>query len=257
MYFDTHAHYDDEKFDENRDILIEEMHKNGVDYIINIGADMESSVKSMELAKKYDFIYAAVGVHPHEAESMTDEDINKLREYSKYEKVVAIGEIGLDYYYDFSPRDKQRYWFERQLELAAELDLPVSIHSRDAAQETFDIIKNSNVRKGVIHAYSGSAEMAKDYIDMGFYLGIGGVLTFKNAKKLVDVVRFAPMERILLETDSPYLSPVPVRGTVNNSQNLRYIADKIGEIKQISAEKVCEITSQNAKVIFWQKKVVA
>lgn len=257
MYFDTHAHYDDEKFDENRDILIEEMHKNGVDYIINIGADMESSVKSMELAKKYDFIYAAVGVHPHEAESMTDEDINKLREYSKYEKVVAIGEIGLDYYYDFSPREKQRYWFERQLELAAELDLPVSIHSRDAAQETFDIIKNSNVRKGVIHAYSGSAEMAKDYIDMGFYLGIGGVLTFKNAKKLVDVVRFAPMERILLETDSPYLSPVPVRGTVNNSQNLRYIADKIGEIKQISAEKVCEITSQNAKVIFWQKKVVA
>lgn len=257
MYFDTHAHYDDEKFDENRDILIEEMHRNGVDYIINIGADMESSVKSMELAKKYDFIYAAVGVHPHEAESMTDEDINKLREYSKYEKVVAIGEIGLDYYYDFSPRDKQRYWFERQLELAAELDLPVSIHSRDAAQETFDIIKNSNVRKGVIHAYSGSAEMAKDYIDMGFYLGIGGVLTFKNAKKLVDVVRFAPMERILLETDSPYLSPVPVRGTVNNSQNLRYIADKIGEIKQISAEKVCEITSQNAKVIFWQKKVVA
>lgn len=257
MYFDTHAHYDDEKFDENRDILIEEMHTNGVDYIINIGSDMESSVKSMELAKKYNFIYAAVGVHPHEVKDMTEADINKLREYSEYEKVVAIGEIGLDYYYDFSPRDKQRYWFERQLELAAELDLPVSIHSRDAAQETFDIIKNSRVRKGVIHAYSGSVEMARDYIDMGFYIGVGGVVTFKNAKKLVDVVRFAPMERILLETDSPYLSPVPLRGTVNNSQNLKYVADKIGEIKQISPEKVCEITSQNAKVIFWQKKVVA
>lgn len=257
MYFDTHAHYDDEKFDENRDTLIEEMHTNGVDYIINIGSDMESSVKSMELAKKYDFIYAAVGVHPHEVKDMTEAVIERLREYSEYEKVVAIGEIGLDYYYDFSPRDKQRYWFERQLELAAELDLPVSIHSRDAAQETFDIIKNSRVRKGVIHAYSGSVEMARDYIDMGFYIGVGGVVTFKNAKKLVDVVRFAPMEKILLETDSPYLSPVPLRGTVNNSQNLKYVADKIGEIKQISLEKVCEITSQNAKVIFWQKKVVA
>lgn len=251
MYFDTHAHFDDEKFDEIRDNLIEEMHSNGVDYIINIGADMESSVKSMELAKKYDFIYAAVGVHPHEVENMTEADIDTLRKYAEYEKVVAIGEIGLDYYYDFSPRDKQRYWFERQLELAAELDMPVSIHSRDAAQETFDIIKNSSVRKGVIHAYSGSVEMAKDYIDMGFYIGIGGVVTFKNAKKLVDVVRFAPMERILLETDSPYLSPVPVRGTVNNSQNLKYVVDKISEIKQISPEKICEITSQNAKGIFW------
>lgn len=257
MYFDTHAHYDDEKFDENRDILIEEMHSNGVDYIINIGADMESSLKSMELAKKYDFIYAAVGVHPHEVENMTEADIDRLREYSKYEKVAAIGEIGLDYYYDFSPRDKQRYWFEKQLDLAAELDLPVSIHSRDAAQETFDIIKNSGVRKGVIHAYSGSVEMARDYINMGFYIGVGGVVTFKNAKKLIDVVRFVPMEKILLETDSPYLSPVPLRGTVNNSQNLKYVADKIGEIKQISSEKVCEITSQNAKVVFWRKKVVA
>lgn len=251
MYFDTHAHFDDEKFDENRDILIEEMHSNGVDYIINIGADMESSVKSIDLAKKYDFIYAAVGVHPHEVENMTEEDINTLRKYTEYKKVVAIGEIGLDYYYDFSPRDKQRYWFAKQLDLAAELNMPVSIHSRDAAQETFDIIKNSAVRKGVIHAYSGSVDMAKDYIDMGFYIGVGGVITFKNAKKLIDVVSFAPMERILLETDSPYLSPVPVRGTVNNSQNLKYVVDKISEIKQISAEKVCEITSQNAKGIFW------
>lgn len=257
MYFDTHAHFDDEKFDENRDILIEEMHSNGVDYIINIGADMESSVKSMELAKKYDFIYAAVGVHPHEVENMTAEDLNTLKKYTEYEKVVAIGEIGLDYYYDFSPRDKQRYWFERQLDLAAELDMPVSIHSRDAAQETFDIIKKSGVRKGVIHAYSGSVEMAKDYIDMGFYIGVGGVITFKNAKKLIDVVNFVPVEKILLETDSPYLSPVPLRGTVNNSQNLKYVVDKISEIKQISTEKVCEITSRNAKVIFWQKKVVA
>lgn len=251
MYFDTHAHFDDEKFDEVRDILIEEMHSNGVDNIINIGADMASSLRSIELAKKYDFIYAAVGVHPHEVDSMTDEDIETLRKYAGYDKVVAIGEIGLDYYYDLSPRDKQRYWFERQLELAGELNMPVSIHSRDASQETFDIIKNSSVRKGVIHAYSGSVEMAKDYIDMGFYIGVGGVVTFKNAKKLIDVVRFAPVERILLETDSPYLSPVPVRGTVNNSQNLKYVAEKIGEIKQISPDEVCKITAQNAKGIFW------
>lgn len=251
MYFDSHAHYDDEKFDENRDILIEEMHTNGVDYIINIGADMESSLKSMELAEKYDFIFAAVGVHPHEVENMTEYDIDTLREYAEHKKVVAIGEIGLDYYYDFSPRDKQRYWFKRQLELADELDMPVSIHSRDAAKETFDIISESSVRKGVIHAYSGSVEMAKDYINMGFYIGVGGVVTFKNAKKLVDVVANVPIERILLETDSPYLSPVPVRGTVNNSQNLKYVADKISCIKQISFEKVCEITAQNAKGIFW------
>ncbi len=257
MYFDSHAHYDDEKFDGVRDTLIEEMHSNGVDYIINIGSDMASSVKSMELARKYDFIYAAVGVHPHEVENMTENDIDMLRKYSEYEKVVAIGEIGLDYYYDLSPRDKQRHWFERQLELAYELDLPVSIHSRDAAQETFDIIKNSNVRKGVIHAYSGSVEMARDYINMGFYIGVGGVVTFKNGKKLVDVVRNVPMERILLETDSPYLSPVPLRGTVNNSQNLKYVADKIGEIKQIPSDQVCKITAQNAKVVFWEKKVVA
>lgn len=251
MYFDTHAHFDDEKFDENRDALIEEMHSKGVDYIINVGADIKSSVKSMELAEKYDFIFAAVGVHPHEVENMTDEDIERLRKFAEYEKVVAIGEIGLDYYYDFSPRDKQRYWFKRQLELAYELNLPVSIHSRDAAKETFDIIKSSSVRKGVIHAYSGSVEMAKDYIDMGFYIGVGGVVTFKNAKKLIDVVSFLPIERILLETDSPYLSPVPVRGTVNNSQNLKYIVQKISEIKQIEPEKVCEITAQNAKGIFW------
>lgn len=257
MYFDTHAHYEDEKFNENRDTLIEEMHSNGVDYIINIGSDMATSKKSIDLAKQYDFIYAAVGVHPTEVEEMTENYIETLRKYADYEKVVAIGEIGLDYHYDYSTKEKQRYWFKRQLDLAAELDLPVSIHSREASQETFDIIKSSNVRKGSIHAFSGSVEMAKDYIDMGFHIGVGGVVTFKNAKKLVDVVRFVPINKILLETDSPYLSPVPFRGTVNNSQNLKYVAEKIGEIKQISPEEVCKITAQNAKEIFWWKKVVA
>ncbi len=251
MFFDTHAHYDDEKFDDVRDSLIEKIHANGVDYIINVGSDIASSFVSIDLAKKYDFIYSAVGVHPNEVGNMTEKDIDTLRKCAEYEKVVAIGEIGIDYYWKDVEPNLQKHWFERQLDLASELDLPVSIHSREAAQDTFDIIKKSNVRKGVIHAYSGSVEMAKDYIDMGFYIGVGGVVTFKNAKKLVDVVRFVPLERILLETDSPYLSPVPLRGTVNNSQNLKYVADKIGEIKQISPEKVCEITSQNAKGIFW------
>ena len=257
MYFDSHAHFDDEKYNENRDSLIREMNENGVDYIINIGADMKSSQNSIELAKKYDFIYATIGVHPHEVEKMTEEDIKDLEEMAKYEKVVGIGEIGLDFYYDFSQRDKQRYWFERQLELAKKLDMPVSIHSREATMECFEIIKNSGVRKGVIHAFSGSVEIAREYIKMGFYIGVGGVLTFKNSKKLVDVVKDISIDNILLETDSPYLAPVPVRGSVNNSQNLKYIADKISEIKQISAEKVCEITTKNAKCLFFWKKVVA
>ncbi len=250
MYFESHAHYDDAKFDENRDILIEETHAFGVDTIINIGADMASSQRSIELSEKYPYIYAAVGVHPHDVKDMTEEDIDTLRRWSKLEKVVAIGEIGLDYHYDLSPRDSQRYWFERQLILANEVDMPVVIHSREATQETYDIISASPVRKGVIHAFSGSADFAHKYIDMGFYIGIGGVVTFKNGRKTVETVREIPVERILIETDSPYLSPEPVRGTVNNSQNLRYIVDKISEIKQIPPETVAKITSENAKVVF-------
>ena len=257
MIFDTHAHYDDERFDEDRYSLIEEMHQNGICNIINVGADMASSKTSIELAEKYDFIYAAVGVHPHEVDNMTDNDIEILTDYAKYTKVVAIGEIGLDYYYDLSTREHQRYWLKRQLELAYRLDLPVIIHSREATQETYDIIKNSKVRKGVIHAFSGSLDFARHYIDMGFYIGVGGVVTFKNAKKLVEVVKNIDLDKILLETDAPYLSPVPVRGVRNNSQNLRYVVDKIGEIKQISPEIVVEKTRQNANVLFCGKKVVA
>lgn len=250
MYFESHAHYDDEKFDSDRYELIEEMHKNGVDYIINAGADMKSSLAGIHLSEKFPFFYAAVGVHPHDAENMTEEDIQTLREYSKNKKVVAIGEIGLDYYYDFSPRDLQKKWFIRQLELALELDLPVIIHSREAAKECFDIIKESNVRKGVIHSYSGSYQMALDYIDMGFYIGIGGMVTFKNARKPIETVKNIPIEKILIETDSPYLSPVPLRGTRNNSQNLKYICDKIGEIKQIDPEIVAKITFENSMELF-------
>ncbi len=257
MIFDTHAHYDDEIFNEDRYSLIEEMHQNGICNIINVGADMASSKASIELAEKYDFIYAAVGVHPHDADNMTDKDIEILADYANLTKVVAIGEIGLDYHYDLSSRDNQKYWFEKQLKLAHRLDLPVIIHSREATQETFDIIKKSNVRKGVIHAFSGSLEFAKLYTEMGFYIGVGGVVTFKNAKKLVEVVKNIDLNKILLETDAPYLSPVPVRGTRNNSQNIRYVAEKIGDIKQISPEIVVEKTRENANVVFCNKKSVA
>ncbi len=250
MYFESHAHYDDEKFDENRDTLIEETHAFGVDTIINIGADMDSSKKSIELAEKYPYIYAAVGVHPHDVKTMVDEDIEALRKWTEHNKVVAIGEIGLDYHYDLSPRDSQRYWFKRQLQLAYETDMPVVIHSREATLETYEIIEASPVRRGVIHAFSGSADFARKYIDMGFYIGVGGVVTFKNGRKLVEAVAETPIERILIETDSPYLSPEPVRGTVNNSQNLKYIVQKISEIKQIPPEIVAKVTAENAKVVF-------
>lgn len=250
MYFESHAHYDSEQFDDDRYEVIESLKDSGVDYVINVGADMKSSLTSIELSRKYDFIYAAVGVHPHDAENVKDEDYETLSSYLKEDKVVALGEIGLDYYYDFSPRDIQRQVFKNQLNICENVTKPVIIHSREAAQECFDMIKDSKVRKGVIHAFSGSTEMAKEYIKMGFYIGVGGIVTFKNARKLVEVVENIPLEHILIETDSPYLSPVPVRGTRNNSQNLKYITEKIAQIKQISPEKVAEITRKNALALF-------
>lgn len=250
MYVDSHAHYDDESFNEDRFELINEMHENGVSLVVNAGADIKSSLASIELAKRFSFFYAAVGVHPHETENMTESDVEVLRKCCKYEKVVAIGEIGLDYYYDGAFKDIQKKWFRRQLELAKELDLPVVIHSREASKDCFDIIKESGVRKGVIHSFSGSSETALDYIDMGFYIGVGGIVTFNNAKKLVKVVEDIPLERILTETDSPYLSPVPNRGKRNNSQNIKYIVEKIAQIKQINHEIVAEKAMQNLRELF-------
>ena len=250
MYFETHAHYDDKKFDEDRDELLRGLKNHNVGYVVNIGADMESSYNSIQLAEKYDFVYASVGVHPHEAINVKEEDYKTLEKWLQHEKVVALGEIGLDYYYDLSPRDVQREVFKKQLKICENVTKPVIIHSREASQEVFDIIKASKVRKGVVHAYSGSLEMALEYIKLGFYIGVGGVLTFKNANKLLNVVENIPLESILIETDSPYLSPVPVRGTRNNSQNLKYVVEKISEIKQIDKEKVEKITLETAKKFF-------
>lgn len=196
MYFESHAHYDDGRFKNDREEILNLLPSCGIDYVINVGCDMKSSRESIKMAEKYDYIYAAVGVHPHDAENMKESDLDELRQMSNHKKVVAIGEIGLDFYYDNSPRDVQRYWFKRQLEIVKELNKPVIIHSRDASQETFDIIKESGVKKGVIHCYSGSAQMAMDYVKMGFYIGVGGVVTFSNAKKLVEVVEAIQLEQI-------------------------------------------------------------
>lgn len=250
MYFESHAHYDDERFDEDREILLKSLKDNGVDYVINVSADMEGGRKGLELAEKYPFVYCSLGVHPHEVEHLTDKDLEEIKELASHPKVVAIGEIGLDYYYNYSPKDVQRHWFKEQLKLAHELNLPVIIHSRDACAETYDIIMDSPVRNGVIHCFSSSYEVGKNYVENGFYLGIGGSLTFKNAKKAIEVVEKIDLKHILLETDAPYLTPVPHRGKRNDSTYLKYVAEKIAELKGITVEEVASITSENAKKLF-------
>ena len=250
MYFDSHAHYDDESFDEDRYELLEAMREKGVDFIINAAADLTSCETGIALAEKYPFIYCSIGVHPHDVKSLKEEDLEKLKKWAAHKKVVAIGEIGLDYYYDSSPREVQREWFKKQLLLAKELDLPVIIHSRDACQETFDLIMESGVKEGVIHCFSGSHELAKEYVKRGFYIGIGGALTFKNAKKTVKVVETIGIEKILIETDAPYLTPVPHRGKRNDSSYLQYVVEKIAEIKKMIPDEVASITCQNAKTLF-------
>lgn len=252
MIFETHAHYDDEAFDKDRDELIESLKPAGIGHVVNSGAGLESSRASLELAEKYPFFYAAVGVHPSETGELTEENFGWLREACKNPKVVAIGEIGLDYYWDTPERNIQKEWFLRQMELAKEVSLPAIIHSRDAAEDTLKMIQGSNLKSvgGIIHCFSYTKEMAREYINMGFFLGIGGVITFKNAKKLKEVVEYAPIESIVLETDSPYLAPEPNRGQRNSSLNLTYVAQKIAEIKGLDYETVLAVTEQNARKVY-------
>lgn len=250
MYFDSHAHYNDEAFDEDREELLEGLKDKNVELVVNAGADMESSMASIQLAENYDFIYASVGVHPHDVKEMTEEDIETLKSWATHPKVVAIGEIGLDYYYNHSDEEDQIKWFRRQLELAKELEMPVIIHSREASQATFDMIIESGVKEGVIHCFSGSKELAREYVKRGFYIGIGGSLTFKNAKKTVEVVESIPMEYVVIETDCPYLTPVPHRGKRNDSTYLVHVVQKISEIKGLSEEEVARISAENAKKLF-------
>lgn len=249
MIFDTHAHYDDKRFHPDREAVLKGLKSKNIGAVVNIGTDLKTSRYSIELCKQYDFMYTTIGVHPHEVKDMRDDDLEYLIMMATCDRVVGIGEIGLDYYYDFSPRPSQRLWFRSQLKLAKELELPVSIHSREAGQETFDILMESGVGQvagGVIHAYSGSAQMAELYVKAGFFLGIGGVLTFKNGKKLAEVVDRIDIGHLVLETDAPYLTPEPHRGKRNDSSMLIYVINKIAEIKGISPQEVEAITWQNA-----------
>lgn len=253
MIFETHAHYDDEKFNEDREMLIKSLPENGIEYVVNIGSSIESCKKSVKLIKQHNFFYAALGVHPNEVQYITEDAFRWLsNEVQNNPKVKAVGEIGLDYYWKEPEPDLQKEWFERQIELARKQHKPMVIHSRDAAKDTYDIMSslNSGEIGGVIHCFSYSVEEARKYLDMGFYIGIGGVVTFKNAKKLVEVTEYVPMDRILLETDCPYLSPEPNRGKRNSSLNLTYIAAKIAEIKNISYEEVVEATNRNARRMY-------
>lgn len=252
MIFDTHAHYDDEQFDEDRDELLASMQACGVEAVTNIGASLATSQNTIELTKKYPFVYGAIGVHPNEVDELNEDGIAWLKENSALPKIVAVGEIGLDYYWDEPGREVQKKWFLRQLELAREVKLPVVIHSRDAAKDTLDIMKSFHAENlgGVIHCFSYTKEMAREYLNMGFYLGIGGVVTFKNAKKLKEVVEYMPMEQMVLETDCPYLSPVPNRGKRNSSLNLPYVVEEVARLKEISVDEVIDITNRNAKTMY-------
>ncbi len=250
MYFDSHAHYDSDQFKSDMHKIIKEQKNNNVTLIVNIGSSIQSSKMSVQLAKEYDFIYATVGVHPHDVDSLKDDDIQTLKQLATENKVVAIGEIGMDLYYEHSKKENQLIWFKKQLKLAEQLNLPVVIHSRDADQLVFDTIKESNVRSGIIHCYSGSYEMAKQYVKLGFHIGIGGVITFKNAVKLIKVVENIPIESIVLETDLPYLAPVPHRGKRNESKFLNVICEKVAELKNMQPCDVANITFENAKRVY-------
>lgn len=255
MIFESHAHYDDEVFDEDRDSLLASMKEQGIEYIVNVAAEYESIDVIYDLTQKYDFVYGTVGIHPSELNGMNQEKFEQMERMALRDKIVAIGEIGLDYYWEKEDTAKanQKDWFVKQLQLARKIDKPVIIHSREAAADTLDIMKKEAADlRGVIHCYSYSKEMAKVYADMGYYFGIGGVLTYKNAKKLVETVEYLPLEQILLETDSPYLAPVPNRGKRNSSLNLPYVAEKIAEIKNIPYDTVVEVTAANAKKLFFK-----
>lgn len=247
--FDSHAHYNDEQFDIDRDSLLASLPEAGIVGIINCGTDVKSSLESLEMAEKYPFVYAACGYHPESALDFTDDNLLEIEKMLAHEKCVAVGEIGLEYHYDFVPKDVQKYVFEKHLELAVKYDMPVIVHDREAHADTMELLKKYNP-KGVLHCYSGSAEMAKEVLKMGMYIGLGGAVTFKNAVKPVEVAEMIPLDRLLLETDCPYMAPVPMRGKRNNSAYIEYVAEKIADIRGISSQELLCITAENTKKLF-------
>ena len=250
MIFDSHAHYDDHAFDEDRDELLASMSEKGVGYILNSGSDVPSSEASVSLSKKYPFVYAAVGVHPHEAKTWNAEAEKRLKELLEEEKVVALGEIGLDYHYDLSPREVQKAVFRKQLEIARENNIPVVIHERDALADTLEIIKDFPDVRGMFHCFSGSPETAAELVKKGWYISLGGAVTFKNAKKPPAVLASVPEDRLLVETDCPYMAPVPHRGKRNDSSLISFVLQKAGEVRGVSAEYIENKTCENALRLF-------
>ncbi|MCD7725240.1 MAG: TatD family hydrolase [Clostridiales bacterium] len=252
MIFESHAHYDDEAFAGDRDELLRSLPENGIDTVINVGASLESCRDTIALMERYSFVYGAIGVHPGSTGELDEQSLLWLREQCSLPKVVAVGEIGLDYHWPEPEPSVQKRWFERQLILAGEVNLPVVIHSRDAAKDTLDIMRGLHAEQmgGVVHCFSYTKEMAREYLDMDYYFGIGGVITFKNAKKLKEAAAYIPMDKILLETDSPYLSPEPNRGQRNSSLNLPYVAREIAAVKGMDYEEVLAATHQNAERLF-------
>ena len=250
MYFDTHAHYDDRAFDADRFALLEAVHAEGVDWILDPGCDLRSSRAALALAERFPFVYAAVGVHPEELADSTPEALAEIAELAEHPKCLAIGEIGLDYYWDAEHKTEQQLLFRQQLSLARELDKPVIVHDREAHGDCLAIVKEFPGLRGVFHCFSGSAEMAKELLRGGWYLGFDGPITYKNARRALEVLAVCPIERILIETDSPYLSPVPNRGKPNDTRNLRYIVRCIAEQLGRSEEEIAALTCENGRRVF-------
>ncbi|NLK88226.1 MAG: TatD family hydrolase [Clostridiaceae bacterium] len=252
MLFDTHAHYYDEQYQHDLPETISRAIQNGVGYILTASSDIASSVENITLAQKHSIFYAAVGVHPHNAADLNNSIISALADFAENPKVVAIGEIGLDYYYDNSPREAQKIWFAKQISLARNVKLPIIVHDRDAHMDTVNMLKSENAKEvgGVLHCFTGSVEMAKQVLDMGFMISIAGPVTFKNTKKLIEVVKYVPEDMLLVETDSPYLTPEPYRGKRNESAYVKLVAEKVAKIKGRSLDYISEITTSNAKRLF-------
>lgn len=252
MIIESHAHYDDDAFAEDRELLLKSFPENGIEKVINVSSSLSSVKQTLALTEQYTFFYAAVGIHPSETGELNEENFAWLREQYDHEKVVAAGEIGLDYYWKEPEQGIQKIWFERQLTLAKEVKLPVIIHSREAARDTLDMMKALHAEEtgGVIHCFSYTKEMAREFLNLNYHFGIGGVVTFSNARKLKEAVAYIPMGKILLETDSPYLAPQPNRGKRNSSLNLSFIAEEIAAVKGISYEEVIEVSRQNTKKLF-------
>ncbi|MCM1121138.1 MAG: TatD family hydrolase [Eubacterium sp.] len=252
MIFESHAHYDDEAFDEDRDELLNSLKEHGIGRVVNVGASLASCEATLRLMEEYPFLYGALGVHPSETAELNEEKLDWLRKKCAHDKVVAVGEIGLDYHWNEPEEAVQKLWFERQMDLAREVGLPMIIHSREAAKDTIEMMRILHAREigGVVHCYSYSKELAREYLNMDFYFGIGGVITFHNSRKLKEAVEYIPLEKILLETDSPYLAPEPYRGQRNSSLNLPYVVRMIAELKRVTYEEVVEVTNCNACKLF-------